>query len=117
MRVAGTITSVTSNREFADSSRTEPDDWFGEGEITWVTGDNTGLRTKVKDYSDTGGAYGLALPMFADVQVGDTYTAVPGCRKRLEEDCRDKFSNVLNFVGEPHRAGLNNLTSAPGVVA
>ncbi len=116
-RVSGTITSVTSNRVFADSGRTEADDWFGEGEITWVTGANEGLRTKVKTFANTGGEFSLALPMFATVEVGDTYTAVPGCRKRLEEDCRDKFNNVLNFVGEPHRAGLNNLTSAPGVVA
>lgn len=115
LRVSGAITAVTSNRVFTDSSRSEVADYFGEGEITWVTGNNEGLKTKLKTFS--AGVYTLALPMFAAVQVGDTYTVIPGCRKRLEEDCRDKFDNVLNFVGEPHRAGLNNLTSAPNTVA
>lgn len=29
------------------------------------------------------------------VAVGDAYTMIPGCRKRLE-DCRDKWANILN---------------------
>lgn len=32
------------------------------------------------------------------VAVGDAYTLVPGCRRRLE-DCRDKWNNVINFGG------------------
>jgi hypothetical protein len=53
------------------------------------------------------------LPMMGTIEVGDTFIPTVGCRKRLEEDCRDKFDNVLNFVGEPHRRGINNLTSRP----
>ena len=54
----------------------------------------------------------LVLAMPAAVQVGDTFSIVAGCRKRLE-DCRDKFDNVLNFRGEPHRPGVDALTAAP----
>jgi uncharacterized phage protein (TIGR02218 family) len=32
------------------------------------------------------------------VEVGDEYTMIPGCRKRLQ-DCRDKWDNVVNFGG------------------
>lgn len=35
------------------------------------------------------------------VAVGDAYTLIPGCRKRLV-DCRDKWSNVINFGGFPN---------------
>ena len=109
----GTITSVTSKQVFADSSRAEADDYFGEGILTWTSGFNTGLSQKVKTYvSDT---FTLILPMIFDVQVGDTYSVIAGCRKRLDEDCVAKFDNVLNFQGEPHRPTVDELTSAPEV--
>lgn len=111
----GTLTAVTSKQVFRDASRGEAVNWFDEGEITWTGGANDGLSAKVKSYA-ANGTFTLALPMFGAVAIGDTYSAVAGCRKRLEEDCRDKFSNVLNFVGEPHRKGVNNLT-APAVPA
>ena len=109
----GTITSVTSKQVFTDSSRTEADDYFGEGILTWTAGLNTGLSQKVKTYaSDT---FTLSLPMIFDVQIGDTYSVIAGCRKRLEEDCAAKFSNELNFQGEPHRPTVDELTSSPEV--
>lgn len=109
----GTITSVTSKQVFTDSSRTEADDYFGEGILTWTAGLNTGLSQKVKTYaSDT---FTLSLPMIFDVQIGDTYSVIAGCRKRLDEDCAAKFSNELNFQGEPHRPTVDDLTSAPEV--
>lgn len=109
----GTITGVTSKQVFTDSSRTEADDYFGEGILTWTAGLNTGLSQKVKTYaSDT---FTLSLPMIFDVQIGDTYSVVAGCRKRLDEDCAAKFSNELNFQGEPHRPTVDELTSSPEV--
>lgn len=109
----GAITSVTSKQVFTDTSRTEADDYFGEGILTWTGGLNTGLSQKVKTYaSDT---FTLSLPMIFNVQVGDTYSVVAGCRKRLDEDCATKFGNELNFQGEPHRPTVDELTSSPEV--
>lgn len=108
----GTITGVTSRQVFTDTSRGEASDWFGEGELTFTSGANTGLSSKIKSF-DAGGIFTLALPLPSSVSVGHTYTAIAGCRKRLVEDCGDKFLNIVNFVGEPHRQGVNNLTSAP----
>jgi hypothetical protein len=48
-----------------------------------------------------GGIFTLHLPMPYDIAVGDTYEAVPGCRKRRSEDCNIKFNNVVNFRGFP----------------
>jgi uncharacterized phage protein (TIGR02218 family) len=111
----GAVTGVTSKQAFADSSRTEADDWFGEGVLTWLTGNNAGLSQKVKTYTLSGGAFVLSLPMIATIQVGDTYSVVAGCRKRLDEDCVTKFDNVLNFQGEPHRPTLDEVTESPEV--
>lgn len=109
----GTITGVTSKQVFTDSSRAEADDYFGEGILTWTAGLNTGLSQKVKTYAS--GTFTLSLPMIFDVQIGDTYSVIAGCRKRLDEDCATKFSNELNFQGEPHRPTVDELTSSPEV--
>lgn len=112
----GTLTHVTSNQIFRDASRGEDSDFFGEGEIEFTSGANDGLRAKIKSFavgSPPDGTFTLALPMIGTVSAGDTYIAIAGCRKRLEEDCLGKFDNVLNFQGEPHRRGLNNVIQRP----
>jgi len=45
---------------------------------------------------------------------GDTYTASAGCRKRFDTDCKTKFSNVVNFRGEPHVPGNDQMAKAGG---
>lgn len=113
--VTGTITAVTNNRVFRDSARTEGDDEFTEGLITFVDGLNAGLRQKVKDYA-ADGTITLSLPMPFEVQPGDAYSMLTGCRKRHDLDCRDRFDNILNFQGEPHLGGIDSLTSPPEVI-
>lgn len=114
----GEVTAVTSRQtitvDFGSLSPTLPNDWFGEGVLTWTSGTNEGLRVKVKSYT-AAGVIGLMLPLPTDPQVGDTFEVVAGCRKRLQEDCRDKFDNVLNFQGEPHLPGVDFLTANPDV--
>lgn len=96
-----TVTGVTDKRTFTCSGAVQADDYFGEGLVTFNTGDNAGLTLKVRSFAS--GVFTLSLAATFDIQVGDTLTAVAGCRKRLTEDCKTKFNNVLNFQGEPHR--------------
>jgi uncharacterized phage protein (TIGR02218 family) len=103
-----TVTGVTSKQAFAASAATATDDFYGEGIITWLTGNNAGVSQKVRTYAGSTKTFTLVLPMVLTVQNGDTFTAIAGCRKRLA-DCRDKFNNVLNFQGEPHRPTLDDL--------
>jgi uncharacterized phage protein (TIGR02218 family) len=107
---AGTVTDVTSRQVFADSGLAQAADYFGEGEVVWLTGLNTGLRCKVKTHA-TGGVLTLTFPLVRDIEVGDTFTAIAGCRKRLPEDCRDKFDNVINFGGEYHKPTMDELST------
>lgn len=109
--VNGSVTAVTNTRTFTDSARTQAAGWFADGKLTFTTGLNAGYSQKVKSF--TAGVYELSLPMPFAVQVGNAYTVIAGCRKRLAEDCRDKFANVVNFQGEPHLPGLDAL-SRPG---
>jgi len=108
----GAITHVTSNQIFRDNGRAEAADYFGEGVLTWTSGANSDLAQKVKTYA-ADGTFTLSLPMLFDVEVGDEYSVVAGCRKRAAQDCKTKFSNLLNFQGEPHRPTLDQLTSSP----
>lgn len=115
----GTVSSATSTRVFTSSglaagSPTFAAGWFREGVITFTSGLNAGLSRKVKDYSLAGQISCLA-PFPFTVSTGDAFSIVAGCGKRLEEDCRDKFSNVLNFGGEPHLPGVDALTAVPDV--
>ena len=96
--VTGAVTSVVSDREFTDTSRTEANDWFIGADITWLTGANAGLRMEVKD-SSSAGVIKLHQLMPFTVAIGDTYSMPAGCTKRKTEDCGDKFNNVVNHRG------------------
>ena len=106
------VTTATSNQIFTASSLAQAADYFGEGILTWTTGPSINLSQKVKTH-DTGGVITLSLPMFQTVAVGNQFTIVAGCRKRLAEDCITKFNNVLNFQGEPHLPGVDAMTKSP----
>ena len=101
-----TVTAVTNKQTFT-AAGAEPADYFGEGIVTFTSGNNAGVSQKVRTFE--AGVFTLVLPMVLDVQVGDAFTAVAGCRKRLMEDCKTKFANVINFQGEPHRPTVDDL--------
>jgi uncharacterized phage protein (TIGR02218 family) len=105
---SGEVTSVTDRRTFA-ANLAPASDYYGDGLITWTSGANIGLSQKVRGFASS--VFDLQLQAPFDIEVGDTFTAIAGCRKRLEEDCRDKFDNVLNFQGEPHRPTSDDLVT------
>lgn len=107
--VTGTITGVGDNQTFQDTGRAEADDYFGQGSVTFDTGDNAGITRQVKEY-DADGTFTTWQPFPNTVAIGDDYTAVVGCRLRFQEDCIDKFDNVINFGGEPHRPLIDAIT-------
>ena len=96
--VTGTITGVTGNSVFVDSARAEAADYFGEGTIAFTTGANAGLKPQEIKVHGAGGNIQTHEAFYYDVEIGDAYTMIAGCRKRLQ-DCRDKFNNVVNFGG------------------
>ena len=99
LTVTGTITHVVSDGRFRDDSRGEAADFFGNGDLTFTTGDNAGVTIKVAEY-DFDGTFYVPLTLAHDVQVGDEYTAVAGCRKTFS-DCQAR-ENQLNHGGFPN---------------
>lgn len=86
--------------------------FYDFGKVTFTSGLNINLSMEVKNYNV--GLIELQLPMPYPVEVGDTYTIVAGCGKRFTEDCLQKFNNVLNFRGEPHMPGVDQLMRVGG---
>lgn len=103
LTVSGTVTSVTSRRRFNASltgGSSPAAGHFVEGLVTWLTGDNAGYQMEVKRDAavDTLGQIDLYQPMPEDIEIGDTFTMVPGCPKTVAA-CRDRFNNIVNFRG------------------
>ena len=109
----GTVTSSTGNRVVSDSGRTQANDYFTGGKITFTSGPNIGLSMEVQTYSV--GVFTLALAMPYTVSAGNTYSVIAGCTKRFAEDCVAKFANGVNFRGFPHVPGVS-IWKAGGVV-
>lgn len=106
--VTGTLTGVNAdNRTLTDSARAEANGYFDFGKITFTSGLNNGLSMEVKSY--TVGQIVLQLPMPYACAVGDAYSMHAGCDKTLNT-CKTRFVNVINFRGEPHLPGLDQLT-------
>lgn len=107
----GTVTSVTSALVFADTGRAEADDYFKGGKVTFTSGNNENYSMEIKAFA--AGQFTLQLPMPYEIQIGDTYTAVAGCQKRIG-DCIGKFNNVVNFRGEPYVPGNDKIMRVGG---
>jgi hypothetical protein len=116
----GTVTSVVSKKSFEDSSRTEADNYFQYGVLTWLTGNNTGFQGDVKRSTLSGGQMYLRFDCPYTIQVGDTYTLTAGCNHLLKApgdtvgttytgDCVARYDNAKNFRGEPEIPGSDEV--------
>jgi uncharacterized phage protein (TIGR02218 family) len=114
--VSGTVTTSSGREGFTDSARTEDSGLFSYGIVTFTSGSNSGLSMEVKEYvklAAGGGMVTLALPMSYSIAAADAYTLSKGCDKTFET-CRTRFSNAINFRGEPHIPGIDRILETAG---
>jgi len=101
---------AASRYSFTDTARTEANDYWTGGLITWTSGANTGRKMEVRSYA--AGVFELFLPMPSEIAVGDGYAVQPGCDKAFSTCCA-KYNNAVNFRGEPHVPGTDAVLSYP----
>lgn len=80
---------------------------FGFGRLRWIGGANSGLESALRA-SDGAVVTLREPPVFAPV-AGDLVEVAEGCDRRFET-CVTRFSNGVNFRGEPHLPGNDLLT-------
>lgn len=110
-RGSGTVAGVMRDRAFtATGLASFASGWFTNGILSWTGGANAGRQAEVTIHAKDGGAVTLVLleaPVRA-IGTGDAFTIVAGCDKSAD-DCRAKFSNILNFRGFPHIPGQDTV--------
>lgn len=95
---AGEVTAVANTREVT-TDLAEAADFYTNGLIYFLTGDNVDPRgVRVRSHPGSGVLI-LDVQMVRPIQIGDTLTAIAGCRKRFAEDCRDTYANQRRFGG------------------
>lgn len=103
---SGAVNTVTSRQVFISNALTQAAGYFSGGEVAWLTGANAGRRMEIKEFSNK--QITLVLPMPNNVAVSDTFNAIAGCDKTFNT-CFSKFSNAVNFRGEPHVPGIDKI--------
>jgi uncharacterized phage protein (TIGR02218 family) len=112
------VTSVTNAYTFTCSSLAQAAAYFTQGKLRFATGDNANgvssqIWRRIRTHA-TGGVLTMQLPLVRTVEVGDLITIVAGCTHRPDEDCRDKFSNKINYGGCDSKPLVSELVEAGG---
>jgi hypothetical protein len=109
----GTVTQAYDRLRFEADLIGGETDRFRYGQVLWLTGQNATFVEDVRFFQQPGGAFTLVDEMPREIAVGDTFEAIAGCSYRLIEDCKNRFDNVLNLLGEPYLPGTDAISQTP----
>lgn len=118
LTVTGSATSTTlpaasnaaTRRVLIDSTRAEAAGYFDLGIITFTTGANAGASSEIKRFE--GGVFVLWSPLLFPIEVGDAYSATPGCNKTTEDHLKYN-ADLLDFGGFPDVPGSDAINQSP----
>jgi uncharacterized phage protein (TIGR02218 family) len=86
--------------------------YFDDGIIKFTSGQMNGLSFEIKTWDGTTLELFAPLPEGKVLAPGDTFQIEPGC-KHDTNDCQNKFSNIVNFRGEPFIPGMDQVLYTP----
>lgn len=87
------------------------DNVYGAGLLRWIGGANGGLQSAIA--MSSGATVTLRSAPALAVAGGDLVELIEGCDKSLAT-CAARFTNTVNFRGEPYLPGIDLLTRYPG---
>lgn len=103
-QVTGTIATVVNAFNFTVSGlsiATPADGYFNQG----VALSENGTAFDIANWLQSSLSITAYLPCYRLISVGEGITLYPGCDKTLSATGCARYSNQLNFQGEPHFAG------------
>ena len=105
-----TVFSVTSTILLTFDADAAATGFYNYGLVKMTSGDNVNITRTIKGHTLTGGRAVLTLadPFPFAVLVGQTGVLTVGCDRRIET-CIAKFANALNYRGEPHIPGTDQI--------
>lgn len=105
--VTGTLTGVVSQTEFSDSGFLLPAGWLNNGNLRFTSGNNNHYVLRI-DNNSTATTIKLRTPAPYLPAIGDTYSVVAGCDKRLFS-CQNRLqSNGVTTVNNvPNRLAVD----------
>lgn len=101
-QVGGTVTALGAGIQAQGrftSALGQPAGWFAQGTVQFTSGANAGIKRTVKDSAS--GLFTFSLPWPAVIAIGDTFIALPGCNRSLDNGGCAKFNNRVRYRGEP----------------
>ncbi len=93
-----TIDAGSTTTEIIDAARTEVDDWWNDGLITFIDGENAGEERKVVDFIAATDKIILDFSLPKIPVAGDRYNIERGCDKSYDV-CKNRYGNQANFGG------------------
>ena len=81
--------------------------WFDQGALVFESTNNSGKVQEIRSWISSTKYATTFLPAPFPVVVGTKLRIYPGCDKILAT-CKDKFSNTINFRGEPYVPGQDS---------
>lgn len=112
------VLSVDLTNRLARLAVDRPDKWFEAGYLR-VSGYNVPIYQSVRVSDTVHNVYLRTIPMneFGELVIrpGITVECVPGCTKRFNEDCKDKWNNGANFGGFPYIPTVNPAINTPSI--
>lgn len=98
-RVSGAVVSGTRTERQFPTTLSVAAGWLAQGTITFTSGPNAGISRSVRA-SAGDGTITLVQSLPSPPEVGDTFTALPGC-DLVRGTCLVKFNNLLRHRGFP----------------
>lgn len=98
-QTAQTADAGSTQERLVDAARSEADDYWNDGFVTFTTGDNAGFPARKVSDSDQGSTYvDFETPWPYTIDAGDQYTIIQGC-DHTDNTCQSRFDNMVNYGG------------------
>lgn len=109
------VTNAISRQMFTSADLLQVAGYFNFGKLKFTSGANINFEMEVKYFTQNSiyGVIELVLPMPYEISPADEFEIIAGCDKNFDT-CVKKFSNAINFRGQPHIPGSDKIFQTAG---